>query len=306
MRLLRRPSLRPIGFDDLGLRRALAGPILPCVVAAMAFLAALSLGGVAGASALARHWRVGAAAALTIQVPNPTIGSPQTRLDQVLGMLRATPGVAAARALTDDEMAELLRPWLGRDAERIALPLPAIIDIRLTDGAQVPGDLTARLRAAVPGTLVENHGPWLLRLSALAGSLQASAVLVLALVATVAISVITIAARAGLVLRRDAIEIIHGLGATDGYIAGRFAGRVTWLAMLGGVIGAIGSLPVLAGLARVAAPLVHSPGEVPELAFFAALPPAFWLLLPGLPVATGCIGWLTTQVTVRRWLRHLP
>ena len=38
-------SLRPPGFDDLGLRRALDDGMLPFLVAAMAFLAALTLGG---------------------------------------------------------------------------------------------------------------------------------------------------------------------------------------------------------------------------------------------------------------------
>ena len=36
------------------------------------------------------------------------------------------------------------------------------------------------------------------------------------------------------------------------------------------------------------------------------LPPALWLLLPGLPLAAAGIGFLTAQVTVRRWLRQLP
>ena len=38
----------------------------------------------------------------------------------------------------------------------------------------------------------------------------------------------------------------------------------------------------------------------------AALPAALWLTLPGLPIATAAIGFVTAQVTVRRWLRRLP
>ena len=33
--------------------------------------------------------------------------------------------------------------------------------------------------------------------------------------ATVAVTVVTVATRAGLAARREAIEIVHGLGATD-------------------------------------------------------------------------------------------
>ena len=64
------PCGRP-RFDELGLRRALADRMLPFLVAAMAFLAALALAGWVGAAALARHWQEGAGAALTVQVPQP-------------------------------------------------------------------------------------------------------------------------------------------------------------------------------------------------------------------------------------------
>jgi len=303
--------LRPAGFDELGLRRALVGWMLPFLVAAMAILAALALGGVLGASALARHWQIGPAAVLTVQVPRPAVpvdgASGASRLDHAVTLLRATPGVAAARPLGEDELTDLLRPWLGTDAERMTLPLPGVVEVRLTDGAVLPADLARRLDAAVPGSLVESQGPWLRRLSALARSLQACALAALILVAGIAVAVVGVATRAGLAARREAIEIVHGLGATDGYIAARFAARITWLAALGGFLGAILALPVLAGLAWLAAPFVNTGADMAmEPGVIAALPRSLWALLPGLPLAAGLIGWVTAQLTVRRWLRQLP
>jgi len=305
--------LRPAGSDDLGVRRAMDGRILPFLVAAMAFLAALSLGGVTGATALARHWRVDAAAVLTVQVPDPdkpTQGDGGTRLAKVLDLLRQTPGVAQARPLSDEEMAELLRPWLGRDAERISLPLPAVIEVRLAEDTQAPADLAPRLAAAVPGTMVEDHGPWLRRLSGLARSLRACAMAVLVLVAAIAAGVIVVATRSGLVMRRTAIEIVHGLGATDGYVAGRFARRITWLTALGAFAGTLAALPVLVALAGVAAPLAGSGNAALAPPYWEptwnTLPQSLWALLPCLPVAAAVIGWVTAQGTVRLWLRRLP
>src|SRR4249920_3899809 len=115
-----RRTLRPVGFDELGLRRAISDRMLPFLVAAMAFLAALALAGWVGAAALARHWQQGAGSALTVQVPRPQELAAQgggSRLDRVLTLLTGTPGIAAARALTDEELGELLRPWLGSGAE---------------------------------------------------------------------------------------------------------------------------------------------------------------------------------------------
>ena len=73
-RHMRNPSrrLRPAGFDELGLRRAVSDRMLPFLVGAMAFLAALALGGWIATASLAQHWRLGAAAAMTVQVPHPT------------------------------------------------------------------------------------------------------------------------------------------------------------------------------------------------------------------------------------------
>ena len=131
---MRTLSLRPAGFDELGLRRALSDRVLPFLVAAMALLAALALAGWDGAAALARHWQQGAGEALTVQVPQP--GDPAsegngTRLDRVLALLRGSPGIAAANPLTTQQLDALLQPWLGAASDKLAVPLPAVIAVRL-------------------------------------------------------------------------------------------------------------------------------------------------------------------------------
>ncbi len=300
--------LRPARFDDLGLRRALSDRLLPSLVAAMAFLAALALAGTVAASALARHWQAGAGSVLTVQVPQPTTAAAEggVRLDRVLALLRGTPGVASVRPLSDDELATLLRPWLGSGSGRIALSLPAVIEVRLSDPSLDTGRLAIRIETAVPGTLLESHDIWSRRLAVLARSLQACAGLALAVVAFVAVAVIAVATRAGLSARRDAIEIVHGLGATDSYIAGRFARRATLLATAGAGIGAFAALPVLLGLAGLAAPFTGQSEWNGAADLAADLPSELWLSLPALPLTAAAIGWLTAQGTVRRWLRRLP
>jgi cell division transport system permease protein len=100
---------------------------------------------------------------------------------------------------------------------------------------------------------------------------------------------------------------VHGLGATDGYIAARFARRATVLAVVGGLIGTVLALPVLLTLGYLAAPFAgESAGIQSRMNLFDVLPPTLWLALPGLPFAAAAIGFLTGQITVRRWLRRLP
>jgi cell division transport system permease protein len=155
---------------------------------------------------------------------------------------------------------------------------------------------------------VEAHGVWLARLAALARSLQGVALAALLLVAGIAAAVVAVAVRAGIAARRQAIAILHELGATDSDIAGRFARRVALLAGAGALVGTAAAVPVLAALAGLAAPLVGGGAGGEGMAPGGGLP---WRGLPWtglalLPAIGAGIGWLTAQVAVRRWLRLLP
>jgi cell division transport system permease protein len=107
-----------------------------------------------------------------------------------------------------------------------------------------------------------------------------------------------VATRAGLTARRDAVEVLHGLGARDAEIAGRFAQRLGLLAAVGAVVGTAASVPALAVLADLAAPWTGAPARG-----LAALP---WVALAAVPPLAFLVGWATAQFTVRRWLRQLP
>lgn len=286
---------RSRGRDPLGLRRALSDRLLPALVAAMALLAALTLAGARGAADLAGRWEGGAATALTVQLPQGA------RADPALAALRDMPEIAEARLADPARLAALLRPWLG---EAPALPLPRVIELRLAFLPADPGELAGRIAAVVPGAAVEAHGVWVARLLALARSLEAVALAALLLVTGIATAVVAVAVRAGIAARREAIAILHALGATDGDIAGRFAGRVALLVALGALLGTLVAAPVLAGFANLAAPL--SGGRVASGLLdlpWARLP---WAELSLLPPAAALIGWLTAQVTLRLWLRRLP
>jgi cell division transport system permease protein len=190
----------------------------------------------------------------------------------------------------------------------LAIPIPAVIAVRLTDAAVDLTPLSRRLSDVAPGTMVEDHGIWIRRLAVLVRSLQACAALALLLVAGVAALVIAVVTRAGLSTRREAIEIVHGLGATDRYIAGRFAARATMLAAAGATAGAIVALPILLTLAQMAAPFAGeaAAGGATLGDILATLPAPLWLALPCLPVGAAAIGYMTAHGAVRRWLRRLP
>jgi cell division transport system permease protein len=290
--------------DYLGLRAALADRMLPVLVAAMSFLAALALAGALASATLAATWESQAASALTIQVPQPDQPDPTgrtTRLAAVLAALQATPGIASPKVLDAATEDALLTPWLGAGASELGLQLPGVISAAWT-GAGTPDTLATALANISPGTLVDIGAVWAARVAALTNSLLDCALAVLLIVALVAAAVVAVAARAGLAQRRETIAIVHGLGALDGDIANRFAFRATVLAVGGSVLGTVLALPVLAWLAALAAPFS---GQAASSALM-ALPMPLWFAMPALPIAAAGIGWVTAQLTVRGWLRNLP
>jgi cell division transport system permease protein len=289
--------------DHLGLRSAMTDRLLPILVGAMSFLAVLAIAGTLAAASLSSQWKGDTGAALTVQVPDPVskaVSGNVSRTQAVLGVLQAMPGVSNAKALSGPELDALLRPWLGEDAGKLAMPVPAVITATWTGAGSIDA-LRAALDEAAPGTLAETGARWASRVAALTASLMASAVSILLIVALVASAVVAVATRAGLAQRRETITIIHGLGALDADIADRFAIRATILTVVGAAIGAGLAMPVVFWLATLAAPFS---GVLPHEAT-PSLPLVLWLALPGVALVAAAIGWVTAQFTVRGWLRGL-
>ena len=275
--------------DPIGLRGALADRLLVALIAAMALFATCAVAGHEAVSQLAKRWQQGANAAVTVQIPNPT----PARMEAALEVLRALPAVGEAQAVDTARMAELLRPWLGDVA---GLPLPGVIELRLADLAADPVLIADRVAEAVPGAVTEAHGVFVARLAAVARALSAAALAALVLVAVVGASVVVLAVRAGIAARRDSVMVLHMLGAADRDIAGRFARRSAWLALLGAILGVALAAALLWGLLQLAGPML------PEFTL-QDLP------LPGLaaiPFSAAVIAWGAAMASILMWLRRLP
>jgi cell division transport system permease protein len=275
--------------DPIGLRRALADPLLIGLIAAMALFAAFAVAAHDAVQQLAVRWQQGANAAITVQIPDPT----PARMEAALSALSALPAVREARAVDPARMAELLRPWLGEVA---GLPLPGVIELRLADLAADPVLIGDRVAEAAPGAVTEAHGVFVARLAALARAISSAALAALLLVAAVAAAVVVLAVRAGIAARRDSVMVLHMLGATDRDIAGRFARRTAWLGLLGASLGVMIAVLLLWGLMQLAAPILAETG-------LQLLP---WPGLAAIPLLAMLIAWGAASASILAWLRRLP
>src|SRR5262245_34175366 len=100
---------------------------LDLVIAIMAFLAALALGGVMIAERSVQSWQAGLTGRLTVQVLPQGVTPPEGEVSAAVELLRDTPGVVSAAALSNEENLALVEPWLGRDEVVSELPFPRLI-----------------------------------------------------------------------------------------------------------------------------------------------------------------------------------
>jgi cell division transport system permease protein len=165
---------------------------------------------------------------------------------------RATPGVADVRAYTKQESARLVEPWLGGGLSLDDLPIPRLIVVKLASG-MVPdfGALRRALAAQVAGATLDDHRRWIDRMRTMAGTAVVAGVAVLGLVLAVTVLSVTFATRGAMATNRPIIEVLHYVGATDGFIAGQFQRHFLLLGFKGGAIGG-GAAIVFFGAAEAA------------------------------------------------------
>ncbi|MDQ1157776.1 cell division transport system permease protein [Sphingomonas sp. SORGH_AS 950] len=188
---------------------------------------------------------------LTVQIVEGEAGRRDAAAARVLAVLRRLPDVARATPVPQAELARMLQPWLGTDAEAAGLPVPALIDVDLTsDDSGAVARVGAAVTRASPAARVDAHATWLGPVGRLLDTAAwlAGAIILLMLGATTA--VVMLAARAGLEAHRGTIEVIHMLGATDRQVARLFQRRIALDAGIGAAVGGIAAAGAILLIAR--------------------------------------------------------
>ena len=210
------------------------------------------------------------------------------------------PEIDRYEMLTDDRLLKLLEPWLGPAAGSRDLPLPRLVDVELKTNADLNAEVLSRqLAARVPGTSVDDHRIWLKRLVRLIQTVEGLATLVLAFIALATVGTVVFTTRTGLDIHREAIEVMHLIGAQDSYVAGQFASRAFALGLKGGVFGLLLAVPTLLGIGYLAQQMDSS--LMPDI----TLGPVHWSALAGLPLVVSLIAMVTARITVIKTLSRM-
>jgi cell division transport system permease protein len=264
--------------------------------AAMAFLAVFALALSIAAGRLADRWSDALERTATVR-----LSAPEDQIDlqttAVLEVLTTTPGIASARALTDDEQRALLEPWFGPDLPVDALPLPRLIELT-EDGAGYDGEgLRQRLAAEAPGAVLDDHSRWRRPLAVAAARLRLLGLLSIGLIAAATAAMITLAANAALAANAQVIRVLRLVGARDAYIARAFVRRFTLRALSGAAIGT--------GLGMIGVALLPSTEAAGSFLTGLGFTGAGWILPLTLPPLAAAVAFLATRASAFRKLREL-
>ena len=306
------PPARPAADDVLPRTEAsivpgdsISGRALLAVIAIMTFLAALTLGAVVLVRSTSGDWQAAVGREITIQLRPSEQRDIEADVQRAAAIASGTPGVASARPFSKEESARLLEPWLGSGLPLGELPVPRLIVVRLAAGETADFAGLRRQLGEIPGVTLDDHRGFVDRMRAMARGAVAVGLGVLALVLAAAMMSVMFATRGAMAANRQIIEVLHVVGAKDGFIAAEFQRHFLMVGLQGGAIGG-GAAMALFALAAMTSDWLGANGtETAALFGSLALGPEGYGAILGIVVLIAAVTAGTSRLTVRRTLKDL-
>jgi cell division transport system permease protein len=278
------------------------------VVAIMSFLACVTVGGVSMVVEASRGWQSEVSRELTIQVqPQPGI-DPDAEAARAAEIAESSPGVASARALSEEENLQLLEPWLGQGLQSADLPLPRLVVIHVDEPSLVDLDaLSQRLEENVRGATLDDHRVWTERLQTVTESTVIIGVAVLALVFTATVLCVVFATRGAMEGNRQIVSVLHFVGAENRFVAAEFERHFLLLGLRGGLAGAAVASVLFLGFGLLMSRWLSS-GQGEEIsALFGevAIGPVGYLGAVVIAATIAVLTAITSRMTVGRYLTDM-
>ena len=219
-------------------RNSISGRALVAVVAIMTFLVSLTTGAAILVTKAAGEWQSDISREMTIQIMPAPGRDLDTSVNRAVAIARGIPGVTEVRPYSKEESMKLLEPWLGSGISLSELPVPRLVVIKIAAEATPDlGQLRRVLADQVPGAVVDDHRGWIDRMRAMAGTAIAVGVCILILMFAATVLSVAFATRGAMATNKAVIEVLHFVGAKNGFIARHFQHHFLALGLQGGAIG---------------------------------------------------------------------
>lgn len=277
-------------------RQARPLTIVVAIMCALGCLAALTAR--AGFRA-ADTWTTDLKSAMTILIESPR---DEVSINRAIVIAKSVEGVSSANAMGKAKAKLLLRNYGANIGALIDdLPMPALIEIGvIAESDNVDRNLANALKSAGFKVEIDDHSRYSSEIIRSSAVLRGFAILALLGLLVAAVASIGFAARAALETRREAVEILHLVGAEDAFVAREVQARFMRLGLVSGGIGALG-----AGILTLIGLVVMGLGAT-ELTKGTALLKWYdiWVLIAA-PIVTAIASALAARIAARETLREL-
>lgn len=299
----------PEAFEPAGAivpATSISGRALFFVLAIMSFLSCITVGTVAIVASAANQWQSDISGEVTVQIrPLEGIDIAGSVAD-ALAIIAATPGVSDAQAVSDQELRDLLEPWLGGNVDLDELPVPRLIVVRIDpDDPPDFASLRQQLAGSVPGASLDDHELWQGRLAVMARTLVVTGLGILVLVLAATVLSVVFATRGAMASNRGTVEVLHLVGAKEAFIASEFQRHFLRLGFRGGLAGGLAAILAFAAIRWIAAQFVATPAGDQFDALFGGLSIG-WAPVAGIVVTILLVAGLTalsSRLAVFRFLK---
>jgi cell division transport system permease protein len=275
----------------------------------MTLIAALTLGAVVLVRAAAGQWQTEVSREVTVQIRPAEGRDTAADVARAVAVLQRAPGIAAVHAMSQDESAKLLEPWLGTGLALDELPVPRMIIVTLAADARADfARLRAALAEAVPGASVDDHRGWVERMRVMTRLAVLAGMAVLGLVLAATVLMVIFATQGAMATNKAIIEVLHFVGAKNRYISAQFQRHFLWLGLKGAAAGGGAAAAFFAALGLFGRHLGDAVGAAPEVGSLfggIVLGPDGYAGMFGLVVLVAAATALTSRVTVVRTLGAL-
>jgi cell division transport system permease protein len=275
---------------------SVTGRSLVLVISIMCFLACLTAGCVYMISKSADAWLRDMASEVTVQIePKDGVDTEKT-VKEVSAFLTKEAGITNVKALSLDESAGLLEPWLGQADVLKSLPLPRLIALEVDRNSPPELDaLRQSLSSKFKGVTLDDHRHWQQQIRTVTRSFALGGLLILLLVAAATTAIIVSATRSAMASNKDIVEVLHFVGATDRFIAREFDKHFLKLGVRAGLVGATPLIEIIGGQTVTMA-------EVHRLVGTGSLELTGYLLMGGVVIVIAALCMLTSRLGVFRIL----
>ncbi len=294
-------GLRLSIHNELPLKEDKSNIFLKVSTAIAVFLFSITLAAYFVISSVIETWNKNIVDGLTVQImPSSEVLTNEENLlrtNKVIAFFEGLQGVRKVSLVSNKKIKKLMSPWLGDNVDLDSIPVPQLLDVKLSSGRTFDYEGVAKnLKEIAPYASIDNHGLWLKQLIKTAASLKALSLFILMLVLSIALCSLFYALKTSLRVHQNIVEILHTMGATDDYVAKQYASRAFMIGLWSGCVGMFFAFVVLFVISRM------SSGLEAGLIHFASLSVSHRLCLLSIPLWSALLSMMMSFICVKRTL----